>query len=58
MVLGKWIDECKKNETRPPSYTTYKNKLSPGQVIQLVGELFPTTKGCGFDLWSGHIPRL
>ena len=22
-----WTDMCKKNETRPPSYTIHKNKL-------------------------------
>ena len=27
MVLGSWTDICKQSETRPPSYTIYKNKL-------------------------------
>ena len=35
-----------------------KEELSPGQVVQLVGPLFCTPKGCGFDSQSGHIPRL
>ena len=31
---------------------------SPGWVVKLVGALSCTPKGCGFDSWSGHIPRL
>ena len=27
-------------------------------VAQLVGALFCKLKGCGFDSWSGHMPRL
>ena len=32
--------------------------LSPCQMPQLAGELSHTPKGCGFDSWLGHIPRL
>ena len=32
--------------------------ISTGQVAQLVGALSHTPKGCRFDPWSGHIPKL
>ena len=33
-----------------------ENKI-PGQVAQLVGASSHMPKGCGFDLWSEHMPR-
>ena len=32
--------------------------LSPGLVVQLVRSLSYIPKGCRFDSWSEHIPRL
>ena len=32
--------------------------LRSGRVAQLAGASAPAPKGCGFDLWSGHTPRL
>ena len=35
MVLGKLDRYMKKNETRPPSYTTHKNKFKMGQRLNV-----------------------
>ena len=34
MVLGKLYRYVQKNETRPPSYTTHKNKLKMGKILK------------------------
>ena len=37
---------------------TESKASGPGQVGQSVGALPPMPEGCGFDSWSGHMPRL
>ena len=32
--------------------------VCPGQLAQLVGASSHTPKGCGFNFWSAHVPRL
>ena len=36
----------------------FKSEFCLGQVVQLVGASPHTPKGCRFNSWSGHIPRL
>ena len=46
-------------QTFIPTTLTYKVADGcPGQVAQLAEMLSHTPKGCRFDSWSGHIPRL
>ena len=33
-------------------------KSRPGMVFQVVGASSHTPRGCRFDFWSGHLPRL
>ena len=45
--------------TKCPRWVVIKLHLfSPSQVVQLVGVSPCTPKSCGFDFWSGYIPRL
>lgn len=32
--------------------------LTMASEAQLVGESYRASKGCRFDSWSGHVPRL
>ena len=63
-VGGGWSPEAQKwSRVRTETFsreTLHSSKvtLSAGWVAQLVGVLSRATIGCGFDSWSGHIPRL
>ena len=44
--------------SQPKGIYLQKKNLHPGQVVQLVEASSYALKGCRFDSWSGHIPRL
>ena len=59
LAMALWGKQSKNNWSFDCLVRKYKRlKDSPGQVAELVGASSHASKGCRFDSWSGHIPRL